>query len=526
MANEFGKGFGAGLSYFNAFAELEEKKLLNEQKLKTEELRQQSYQATIEEAEATRDVRIEGIKADTEFKTSRAEKESLLLKEYKDTADQRKEQAELILDQNRNKLKEGEATLEIALNNLEDDNQRRAMRNLINSYQMAGDESIPLNVRAHKVEESLTQVRPFMDWTKFTKDEYWQSWEKISSKLEQGDFEGIATENTEELSTIYKDSLEVFNGKQFIAKDGKKGIIKGAKLSGDFNAIENSANMLVGINYSVLFDGEEQEQNVFSYAPDKTEFAKVIKEDQEGTDAKVVSVADIVDKISAEKDFAMHMVNNRQTFDVFMKASKGYLNFKGSPEEKKAKSDIYFEQKDKALARLGTIFKTANAAQEESFDASESAFLESLYSNLPGTLASKHIVKTTDEFGDDLYEYKEGSSSGLIQEDFVDTYANSEKLTAEIENVYQNFKTFDNLLPGQKATYNFGGIINISFDKSKNYVDVTLEETLGAKYQDYKKAAESYYERVYPGKKLEDSTDMEYMAFMSDYINKIALQGK
>ncbi len=86
----------------------------------------------------------------------------------------------------------------------------------MNAYSIAGDTSIDIDVRASKVEEALTQVRPYHDWTKYLDDSYWQGWEKIAPQLESGDFEGIARDHSDVLSVIYKDSSELYKGKEFV----------------------------------------------------------------------------------------------------------------------------------------------------------------------------------------------------------------------------------------------------------------------------------------------------------------------
>ena len=70
----FSTGFKDGFGYYKAFSDMEQDKLLTGARLKTEELRQQAYQSDITESEETRDVRMEGIKAQSDFQVARAEK--------------------------------------------------------------------------------------------------------------------------------------------------------------------------------------------------------------------------------------------------------------------------------------------------------------------------------------------------------------------------------------------------------------------------------------------------------------------
>ena len=93
----FSTGFKDGFGYYKAFSDMEQDKLLTGARLKTEELRQQAYQSDITESEETRDVRMEGIKAQSDFQVARAEKTRAETDEFIALADQRKESANLLL---------------------------------------------------------------------------------------------------------------------------------------------------------------------------------------------------------------------------------------------------------------------------------------------------------------------------------------------------------------------------------------------------------------------------------------------
>jgi len=519
MANEFGTGFSQGLNYYTKFAEMQQNKLLDEERLKTERLRQESYQFELEEKKSTQDTRIAGMESDTEFKSARAKKTRTETDEFIAQANNRKQNADLLLETNKNNLEITDLQLTEQAIKTDDVVRARAFKNLMNAYSIAGDASIDIDVRASNVEEALTQVRPYIDWTKYLDDSYWQGWEKIAPQLESGDFEGIARDHSDVLSVIYKDSLDIFKGKDFVAKDGRKGVIQGVKLSGDFNPIAESANSLVGGTYSVLFEGQTEPEDMFTFMPDKAQYAKTIKEDQEGTDAKVVSIADMVDKVSAEKDFAMYLIQSPETFNSLMKASKGSISLTGSPADKKNKVDIYNSQKDKRTKILGDALKKAAEFSEEQYGG-ESEYLQYLYNNLPATITTSNIQKTTNEYGDETYEYKDGKSADTLTAEYHKEYLNLEKLSGEVENSYAAFEQLEKRLPGQKAMYGFGPV-SISFDKTKSYVDAILEDSYGADvYNKYKQDASIQYERAYNGRSLEDATDAEYLAFMEAFIER------
>ncbi len=519
MANEFGTGFSQGLNYYTKFAEMQQNKLLDEERLKTEKLRQESYQFELEEKKSTQDVRMEGIQSETDFRTARAEKTRVETDEFIAQANNRKQNADLLLETNKNNLEITDLQLTAQAIETDDAVRARAFKNLMNAYAIAGDASIDIDVRSNAVEEALTQVRPYVDWTKYLDDSYWQGWEKITPQLESGDFEGIARDHSDVLSVIYKDSLDTFKGKDFVAKDGRKGVIQGVKLSGDFNPIPESANSLVGGTYSVLFEGQTEPEDVFTFMPDKAQYAKTIKEDQEGSDAKVVSIADMVDKVSAEKDFAMYLIQSPETFNSLMKASKGSISLTGSPADKKNKVDMYNQIKDKRTKALGDSFKQATEFAEEQYGG-ESEYLQSLYNNLPAPIVTSNIKKTTDEYGDETYEYKDGKNADTLTAEYHKEYLNLEKISGDIENAYASFEKLEKRLPGQKAIYGFGPV-SISFDKTKSYVDAILEDSYGADvYNKYKQDASIQYERAYNGRSLEDATDAEYLAFMEAFIER------
>ena len=523
----FSTGFKDGFGYYTALANSQQDKLLNEQRIKTEKLRQEGYSLELEEKKETKDLRMARIAADSDYSTARADKTRLESAEFMDLAPQRKESANLLLESNRAQLQNNQILLEDATRNLTDKKEIEAVTKLINVSSLLTDSNIDTNVAASFLEDALIDLRTSVDFTKFKEDSYWQGWEAIAPKLESGDFEAIAKENPDALSSIFSESLNSFNGKNFVSKDGRQGIIQSVSLSGNFDPISGSANTLVEGKYSILFNGATEPEEVSTYMPDNARNLQTITEDIEGNDAKVVSISDIVDKVAAEKDFAMMLVNNPKMLETFTKASKGATNFKGNPAQIKDKASLYFEIKDKAAVKLGTVFKNAEDYQASIYG-TESDFLSSLYTSLPYDISSKHISKEVDPYDDEafVYKYAEGSSAGFIQDDFIKTYINPEKISAQVENAYSRFNSFDKKNPGQKAVYEFGGIALVEFDKSSSYVDATLEDTFGkAAYDQYKADASILFTKSYPGKNLEDATDAEYLAFMEAFINRRLLIG-
>ena len=519
----FGSGFKDGFGYYTALANSQQDKLLNEQRIKTEQLRQEGYSLEMQEKRETKDVRMATIAADSAFSTARAAKTDLESKEFIELAPQRRESANLLLESNRAQLQSNQIQLEEATRNLTDEKEIEAVTKLINISSLLTDPSVDTDVAASFLEDALIDLRTSVDFTKFKEDSYWQGWEAIAPKLESGDFEAIAKENPDALSSIFSESLNSFNGKNFVSKDGRQGVIQSVSLSGNFDPISGSANTLVEGKYNVLFNGETEPEEVSTYMPDNARNLKTITEDIEGNDAKVVSISDIVDKVAAEKDFAMMLVNNPKMLETFTKASKGATNFKGNSAQIKDKADTYFKLKDGAGIKLGNIFKTAKKAQEATSFGSESSFLSSLYDELPFDIASKHIVKEVDPYEDDgfVYKYADGSNEALIQDDFTKTYMNPEKLAAEVENTYARFNSFSKKNPGQKAVYQFDGIALIDFDKSRAYIDATLEDTFGKiEYDQYRADASILFTKSYPGKNLEDASDAEFLAFMEAFINR------
>jgi len=519
MANEFGTGFGQGLNYYTKFAEMQQNKLLDEERLKTERLRQEGYKLELDEKKETRDVRMEGIQSESEFQSARAKKYQTETDEFIANADNRRQNADLLLDTNKNNLNVSELQAASAKINLESAKKAVVFNDWINAIDISSNESLGVYQKAELMEDGLEQISEYIDPKKFVSDEYWQGWEKITPQLEAGDFEGIVKDHSDVLDTIYKESLKSFEGKNFLAKDGRKGVIQNVKLSGNFNPIENTANSLVGGTYSVLFEGQEEAEEVFTFMPDKNQYAKTIKEDQEGTDAKVVSIADMVDVVAAEKDVAMFFINNPKSLEALDKAVKGKFSITGTVDQKAAKSKLYFDQKNSAKKRYGDILKTASKAAEDSGE--ESDYLGSLYRELPGTVGTENIEQITDDYGYYEYKYKEGKSSSTIDEQYNREYINLEKITAEVENAYARFESFEGRLKGQKALYNFGGVAQISFDKTSSYLDATLEDIFGEeKYNEYREDAVNFYPKAYPGKKLEDISDAQYIAFMEAFINR------
>ena len=144
----FSTGFKDGFGYYKAFSDMEQDKLLTGARLKTEELRQQAYQSDITESEETRDVRMEGIKAQSDFQVARAEKTRAETDEFIALADQRKESANLLLESNRATLDKNNILLEEAKMNLQDKTQQDAIEKMINVSNLLTDPDIDTDVAA------------------------------------------------------------------------------------------------------------------------------------------------------------------------------------------------------------------------------------------------------------------------------------------------------------------------------------------------------------------------------------------
>ena len=137
MANEFGTGFGQGLNYYTKFAQMQQNKLLDEERLKTERLRQEGYKLELDEKKDTRDVRMESIESESEFQSARAKKYQTETDEFIANADQRRESSDLLLDTNKNNLNVSEFNAEKAKIELSDAKKVRAYTNLMNAFSVA-----------------------------------------------------------------------------------------------------------------------------------------------------------------------------------------------------------------------------------------------------------------------------------------------------------------------------------------------------------------------------------------------------
>ena len=517
--NAFGAGVTTGLNYYTKFAELQQNKLLDEQRIKTEQLRQEGYSLELEEKKKTKDVRMASIEAESSFQTSRAEREGIITKEYASLAENRREAADVLLESNKAQLDKYRLDLDTAKQNAQNESDGRTLEILANTIDHITQGNQPASVLASQIEDSFLQFEDRIDIKAYLEPEISQAWERVTPSMEAGDFESIAKNHPDALTTIFQDNLNFFKGKEFVKADGKKGIIQSVSLTGGFNPIPNSLNTMVEGEYSVLFDGETEPQKINTFLPDNARTLKSINEDTEGVDAKAVSIADIVDSASARKDLAMMMYKNPKILETFNEAIKGISSFKGSQDQISQKVDAYTKMKDSRTTRFGVALKSADKARENpSAINPESDYLQALMAGLPTDVTSRHIEWDADM---EIYQYKPNSSISSLQDDYTDTQLNLGKMSAEVESAFSAFEEYKDKPAGLKPLYEFNGMASIQFNKKRPYVDATLSDAFGEKvYDSYKERAAQFFERAYPGKKLEDASDSQYLHFLEAYITQ------
>ena len=124
--------------------------------------------------------------------------------------------------------------------------------------------------------------------------------------LASGDFSSIGPSFKDDLSTIYKNDLNAFVGKKFLSTDGKEGTIKKVMLNGDIVGKDMGVSAVIGAEYTVEIDGEEQ--NFTGFLPDSKQ--GIVKQDLEGVDAKSVSVRDATDRLAVFRTIHSQMYQN------------------------------------------------------------------------------------------------------------------------------------------------------------------------------------------------------------------------
>jgi len=530
----FSSGFKDGFSYYTALADRRDEEKLTESRLQTESLRQESLReslaATREERSLLSLTETDLPKLDTGevdvSKLSLRQREQLSktkASEFNFNEIQPKllEEADLKLKSATVKYKTDQATYDELLKSIDSQEDKKAVTRVIDTQRLLSEGKINPEVAASFLEEDLLTLRDNLDFTKFVSEDYMLGWQRIAPKLETGDLESIAREDKDVLTKIFSERLQLFKGKDFVSKDGRRGIIQDVSFSGDFDSINQSRNLLVGGNYKVLFEGDTEATEVFSYLPDNARAAKEIREDIAGDDAKVVSVADVVDKVAAEKDFAMFAINNPQVLETYKYAAKGAISFEGPRKDIKNQVETYFKIKKEGETRVGNVFKNAETARSgsDAMDGGESAYLESLYKQ-ETNLASKYIQVEQDEFGDTVYSLKEGLDLGSFQDDLVKKYADPSTLSAQVANAYAEFGNLSELADGRKPFYLYEGEV-FRLDTPKDEVNVALRRKI-TNFDAVKQTASQAFESVY-GYGLDDDkvTDEMYLAFMTEYLNKL-----
>jgi hypothetical protein len=523
----FASGFKDGFSYYLSLAERKDDEKLRAAKLETESLRQQAYRADLEASEEAKKARefkesdipvidgkqdLSGLSLMQREQLSKTKAEEYNFNEIQPLV---KKEADLKLSTAQTKNTQAQMELDLLAQGIQDEEDRKAFYRVANTYRLLSEGRIDPVVAASFLEEDLLTLRDNIDFTKFLGDDYMKGWQRITPKIESGDFASIVEQDSDVLTTIFKERLNLFKGKTFVGKDGRKGIIKNVGFSGDFDAIKDSANMVVGGNFEVLFEGGEQPETVFSYLPDNASALKEIKQDQQADDAKVVSVADVVDRVSAEKDFAMFLVNNLQAYETFKVAAKGAISFEGREPDIKAQVDQYFKLKKNGETKIGTIFSNADKARADLMG-SESAYLESLLKQEPA-IVSKYVVNEGTDLVPD-YVFKASSSVADIQDDLVKKYADPQNLSAEVSNAFATFGDLAERSDGRKPFYFLDGDY-YRFDTKKTDLDSQLEEKY-VNFEALKNMAEVSYERANGVGSFDKLTPEQYLAFMTSYLEE------
>jgi len=520
----FSSGFKDGFSYYMMMAENERKRKEEERMsqltdvrieseradIETEKLRQKDYRLSIEGREETKRLStLTPEQLETKPPESLTFKELELMNTFKvnalnlDTAQLQNDQERAVYDQ--------------TMGQIEDANDQKSVTQLINIYRLLSDGVVNETVAASMLEEPLYYLRDNVDFTKFVSEDYMNGWERIAPKIEAGNFEAIVEQDSDVLSTIFQERLNVFKGKEFVSKDGKRGTIDSVVFSGDFDALEGTPNLLVGGKFLVKYDGQDELTEEMSYLPDNARAAKEIRQDIEGSDAKVVSVADIVDRVAAEKDFAMYAVNNPSVFRVFKEASKGMVNYKGDQSLIEAQVKTHSTFKKEGEAYIGNVFSGAEAARDQALGLdTDNEFYKFLY--LKETdLASKYIEKNGD-----IYQLKEGATLDGFRDDMVSKYADPVKIQAQVANLYAEYGDLARFSDGRKPFYFNNGEV-FRFDTSKENFDMRMSERLD-NYDSIKDDAEAAWQRAgYAPGTWESLDDEKYLAFMISYLDSRGL---
>jgi len=517
----FSSGFKDGFSYYMMLADNERKKeegermgRLTESRIATESLRQEDYKLSIEQRKDQ-----ERMSKLTPGELKDRPQENLTFTELQlinnskvdalklSTAETKNDTERLVYDQ--------------TMSQIQDADDQKSVTQLINIYRLLSEGQINETVAASMLEEPLYFLRDNLDFTKFVDDKYMNGWERIAPKIEAGDFTSIVEQDSDVLSTIFKERLNLFQGKDFVSKDGKKGTIESVSFSGDFDAIKGTTNLLVGGKFMVKYEGQDDLVEEMSYLPDNARASKEIRQDMEGDDAKAVSVADVVDRVAAEKDFAMYAVNNPGVYRVFKEAAKGMVNYKGDQSLINAQVEQHRKMKKEGETYIGNVFSGAESARESDLLDPDNAFYRHLY--LKETdLAKKYIEKIDDGTGDFVYNLREGESLDKFKDDLVMKYADPAKITAEVANLYSTYGNLAQFSDGRQPFYMLNGNV-FRFDTKRDDFDNSMSQKIN-NYETIKSEAAAQFQQAgYEPGTWESLDDEKYLAFMTAYLKSRGL---
>lgn len=135
----------------------------------------------------------------------------------------------------------------------------------------------------------------------------------IEKNLASGDFEALLTDNINDLNVIFRRQTNELIGSKYIGADGQEGTIKGLTLTSNVIA-EGQENALLDVVADVDFgDGEIKKvgEDSLLLIPEKDEQGqRVFRDDLDQSDAKAVSVRDLVDYVSSDRLFKTELQKN------------------------------------------------------------------------------------------------------------------------------------------------------------------------------------------------------------------------
>ena len=135
----------------------------------------------------------------------------------------------------------------------------------------------------------------------------------IEKNLVSGNFEALLTDNINDLNVIFRRQTNDLIGSKYIGADGQEGTIKGFSLTSNVIA-EGQENALLDVVADVDFgDGEIKKvgENSLLLIPEKdAQGQRVFRDDLDQSDAKAVSVRDLVDYVSSDRLFKTELQKN------------------------------------------------------------------------------------------------------------------------------------------------------------------------------------------------------------------------